>query len=70
MNSKHPELEVDVRDHRERPLAAIAMVRRTLQKAGYAADARQFTEESLAIGPDQLLETAEKYVSLINKPDA
>lgn len=69
MNPKHPDLTVDVRDHNERPLAAIAMVRRTLQKAGHASDALHFTEEALSEGPDQLLAVAERYVVLINKPE-
>lgn len=58
----HPDITVHLSEQRDRPIASIALVRRALQKAGYAEDALRFTQEAMAGEIDDIWPIAQRYV--------
>ncbi len=62
--SHHPEIEVDIHDAEARPLAAIALVRRELQRAGHDDDARAFSMAALGASPGEIQSIAAAFVTV------
>ena len=62
---RYPDVAVDLRDHANRPVASIALVRRALQHAGHRDAARSFTEEAMGEDEAGILAVAARYVTLL-----
>jgi hypothetical protein len=60
-----PHLEVHISDLADKPGAAIALVRRALQKAGEEEAATHFTEQALAAAEGDVLAVARRFVNVI-----
>lgn len=61
---RFPEIEVEVEEHADKPMACMAMVRRALQRAGHGAEAARFTADALASEPDRVLDVARLWVTV------
>lgn len=59
-----PEIEVEIEEYADKPMACMAVVRRSLQRAGFGPDAARFTAEALASEPDRVLEVARRWVTV------
>ena len=59
-----PDVVVDLVGQEEAPVAAIAVVRRALQRAGEHEAAKRFTDEALAGAPERVFDHARRYVTL------
>ncbi len=64
MTPRFPDVVVDVGLQKGRPVAAIALVRRALQKAGYGSEALEFTQEAMACDEDGVIATAHRWVTV------
>lgn len=63
--AKYPEIQVEISEHANKPMACMAMVRRALQKAGHGAEAVRFTNEALASEPEKVLDLARCWVTVV-----
>ncbi len=61
---RFPEVEVELEEYSDKPMACMAMVRRSLQRAGYGAEAASFTAEVLGSEPDRVLDVARRWVTV------
>ncbi|MDJ0837778.1 MAG: hypothetical protein QNK37_14780 [Acidobacteriota bacterium] len=61
---QYPHVTVELSHLGGRPVAAIAMVRRTLQRAGLQEVAGKWTEEAMELEEDQILPAARRYVTV------
>jgi len=60
----YPQIEVELSCQEGRPVAAIALVRRALQKAGFNDDAKRFTNEVIGGEEAEIIPTARQYVTV------
>ena len=60
----YPHVAVELTHLQGRPVAAIALVRRHLQRAGHPDAARQWTDEAMDLEESQILAAARLYVNV------
>ncbi len=62
--ARYPEVVVDLTGQLDKPVACVAMVRRSLQRAGLDEAARSFTDLALATANEDFLALAQSWVTV------
>jgi hypothetical protein len=64
---RFPDVVVDLVGQLDKPVACVALVRRSLQHAGHHGAAKDFTNEALATSNEEFLAMAQRWVTVLSE---
>ncbi|MBZ0113486.1 MAG: hypothetical protein K8J08_13565 [Thermoanaerobaculia bacterium] len=67
VSARFPEVVVDLVGQLDKPVACVALVRRSLQHAGEHTAAKEFTNEALATANEDFLAMAGRWVTVVSE---